>query len=78
MSKETIFSFVRDYETMKIEQDVPNEFLLVLDDGDEEPSMNGNSSAKQIHRPKGAYYKGIERKIMLKKKRVNVSYPIEL
>ncbi|KAJ7650118.1 hypothetical protein FB45DRAFT_1017522 [Roridomyces roridus] len=38
---DTIFNFVRDYETVKVEQE-------------------------------GAYYKNIERKILLKKKRVNV------
>ena len=62
--QETTFSFVRDYETMKIEQEYPNEFLLVLDDGD------GKDDAK---RGKAAYYKNIERKIMLKKRRANVS-----
>lgn len=53
-----MFHWVRDYETVKIEQDVPNEFLLVLDDG----TQHG----------KGAYYKNIERKMILKKKRANV------
>ncbi|KAJ6565977.1 RNA polymerase II-associated [Mycena sp. CBHHK59/15] len=50
--EETIFHFVRDYETVKVEQEVPNEFLLVLSDD-------------------GAFYKNIERKMLLKKKRVN-------
>ncbi|KAJ7252501.1 RNA polymerase II-associated protein [Mycena rebaudengoi] len=57
--EETIFRFVRDYETVKVEQEVPNEFMLVLEDGTETV-------------PKGAYYKGIERKMLLKKKRGNV------
>lgn len=75
--EETIFSFVRDYETVKIEQDVPNEFLFVLDEGDDlfgddnDESKPENGSKK---REKGAYYKNIERKIMLKKKRANVSF----
>ncbi|KAI5118678.1 hypothetical protein M0805_003615 [Coniferiporia weirii] len=66
--EEVIFSFVRDYETVKIEQDVPNEFLLTLDDGDgdESPSIEPTK-----RRGKGAYYKNIERKIVLKKKRAN-------
>jgi len=50
---------VRDYETTKVEQEVPNEFLLVFDDGDRE-------------RQKGAYYKNIERKMFLKKRRTQV------
>ena len=62
-----MFHFVRDYETVKVEQEVPNEFLLVLDEGGDEVD------AKGVPRPKGAYYKNIERKITLKKKRVNVS-----
>ncbi|EIW58426.1 uncharacterized protein TRAVEDRAFT_167944 [Trametes versicolor FP-101664 SS1] len=57
----THFHFVRDYETVKVEQEVPNEFLLVLDDG-----MSADPP-----RAKGAYYKNIERKMLLKKKRVN-------
>ncbi|KAK7025064.1 RNA polymerase II-associated protein 1 [Favolaschia claudopus] len=61
--EETEFHFVRDYETVKVEQEVPNEFLLVIED---EPADDGDSS-----RPKGAYYKNIERKMLLKKKRVN-------
>jgi RNA polymerase II-associated factor 1 len=63
----TAFHFVRDYETVKIEQEVPNEFLLVLDDGDTKPF-----GASSKPRGKGAYYKNIERKMILKKKRVNV------
>ncbi|TDL23983.1 RNA polymerase II-associated protein [Rickenella mellea] len=77
VDEETIFSFVRDYETVKIEQDVPNEFLLVLDDGpvDVKPEFLNDSkdfsSSTTPRRSKGAYYKNIERKIQLKKKRVN-------
>ncbi|TFY64787.1 hypothetical protein EVG20_g5832 [Dentipellis fragilis] len=58
----TDFLFQRDYEVVKVEQDVPNEFLLVFDEGD------------VSQRPKGAYYKDIERKMLLKKKRTE---PIE-
>ena len=61
-NKTTAFHFVRDYETIKIEQEVPNEFLLVLDNGD---------TGK---RGPGAYYKNIERKMTLKKKRMNVRH----
>ena len=61
----TYFHFVRDYETVKVEQEVPNEFLLVLDEGTDD--FDGGRA-----RPKGAYYKNIERKMLLKKKRVNV------
>ena len=49
---------MRDYETVKVEQEVPNEFLLLFDDEAQPPTAN---------------YKNIERKIILKKKRVNVS-----
>ena len=66
--QETIFHFVRDYETVKVEQEVPNEFLLVLYDGDEDTSLHSDGKAKE----KGAYYKNIERKMYLKKKRANV------
>ncbi|CAK5269161.1 unnamed protein product [Mycena citricolor] len=66
--QETIFSFVRDYETVKVEQEVPNEFLLVLEDGGENDISDGISAN---HRQPGAYFKGIERKMVLKKKRVN-------
>lgn len=59
-NKATAFHFVRDYETVKIEQEVPNEFLLVLDNG--ETGKRGP----------GAFYKNIERKMTLKKKRMNV------
>ncbi|KAI0716029.1 RNA polymerase II-associated [Cerioporus squamosus] len=64
----SFFHFVRDYETVKVEQEVPNEFLLVLDEGsDPFDADNGTGHV----RPKGAYYKNIERKMLLKKKRVN-------
>lgn len=65
MTKATPFQFVRDYETVKVEQEVPNEFLLVMDSGLDEDGTQ--------RRAKGAYYKNIERKMLLKKKRVNVS-----
>ena len=65
----TYFHFVRDYETVKVEQEVPNEFLLVLDEGTDEFETDVRGGAP---RPKGAYYKNIERKMLLKKKRVNV------
>src|SRR5277367_6811872 len=58
----TAFHFVRDYETVKIEQDVPNEFLLVLDDGNN-TEVNGHDGS--LRRGKGAYYKNIERKMNL-------------
>lgn len=60
-NRSTAFHFIRDYETIKIEQEVPNEFLLVLDNGD------------TSERGPGAYYKNIERKMTLKKKRMNQS-----
>ncbi|KAJ7491888.1 RNA polymerase II-associated protein [Mycena latifolia] len=63
--EETIFHFVRDYETVKVEQEVPNEFMLVIEDA-------AAIGPDGVHpRPKGAYYKNIERKMLLKKKRVN-------
>ena len=65
----TYFHFVRDYGTVKVEQEVPNEFLLVLDEGTDEFETDVRGGAP---RPKGAYYKNIERKMLLKKKRVNV------
>jgi RNA polymerase II-associated factor 1 len=65
----TPFHFVRDYETVKVEQEVPNEFLLVLDHGTDD------GDGETPRRAKGAYYKNIERKMLLKKKRVNVSAP---
>ncbi|KAL0947891.1 hypothetical protein HGRIS_010526 [Hohenbuehelia grisea] len=76
---ETIFHFVRDYETVKVEQEVPNEFLLVLDDGPETSTLDdilgddaGEEPANRSRRAKGAYYKNIERKMILKKKRINM------
>jgi RNA polymerase II-associated factor 1 len=71
-AESTAFHFVRDYETVKVEQDVPNEFLLVLDDGDEaEVKSPAPETARRV---KGAYYKNIERKMNLKKKRVIVRF----
>jgi RNA polymerase II-associated factor 1 len=49
-----------------VEQEVPNEFLLVLDDGPDN-DLYGEGARK-----KGAYYKNIERKMQLKKKRAAV------
>lgn len=75
--QETIFKFVRDYETVKVEQEVPNEFLLVLHEGDPPQDLDVLLNEKDERRPrreKGAYYKNIERKMHLKKKRVNVSF----
>ncbi|KAH9852165.1 RNA polymerase II-associated [Lenzites betulinus] len=66
----THFHFVRDYETVKVEQEVPNEFLLVLDDGMADEDVF-DSKTGALPRPKGAYYKNIERKMLLKRKRVN-------
>jgi hypothetical protein len=65
----TAFHLSRDYETVKIEQEVPNEFLLVIDRGDTQPNVSGSGE----ERLKGAYYKNIERKMTLKKRRTNVS-----
>lgn len=57
-----------------MEQEVPNEFLLVLDDGDIDVKEFVPQSEIMPSQPrtKGAYYKNIERKMLLKKKRVNV------
>ena len=57
-----------------MEQEVPNELLLVLDDGDVDFKESIPESEVMPSRPrsKGAYYKNIERKMLLKKKRVNV------
>lgn len=64
---------MRDYETVKVEQEVPNEFLLVLSDGDPPIEIEDlDLEQKRTRREKGAYYKNIERKMHLKKKRVNV------
>jgi len=70
----TAFHFVRDYETVKVEQEVPNEFLLVLDDGGSKIDggvKDEDAKVGRERRGKGAYYKNIERKMILKKKRVN-------
>ncbi|KAL6308280.1 RNA polymerase II-associated [Sparassis latifolia] len=67
----TPFHFVRDYETVKVEQEVPNEFLLMLDDGDAKEEYADVDTKSKERRAKGAYYKNIERKMLLKKKRVN-------
>ncbi|KAM5544262.1 hypothetical protein V8D89_001922 [Ganoderma adspersum] len=64
----TYFHFVRDYETFKVKQQMPNEFLLVLDEGTDEFETDVRGGALP---PKRAYYKNIERKMLLKKKRVN-------
>ncbi|KAH8103869.1 RNA polymerase II-associated [Cristinia sonorae] len=63
----TNFHYIRDYEVVKVEQEVPNEFLLVINDGDDEDDFASTSKP----RAKGAYYKNIERKMLLKKRRVN-------
>lgn len=90
---------MRDYEVVKVETDVSNEFLLVFDDGDVEmdvpPSAPHYIPVPKAERPadkddarewekkkqrerqrefrgKGVYYKGIERKMLLKKKRAEV------
>ncbi|KZT25259.1 hypothetical protein NEOLEDRAFT_1156439 [Neolentinus lepideus HHB14362 ss-1] len=68
----TAFHFVRDYEVVKVEQEVPNEFLLVLDDGDAQDTSEDGSESRSERRRKGAYYKNIERKMILKKKRQNI------
>ncbi|CAL1715425.1 unnamed protein product [Somion occarium] len=74
----TNFHFVRDYEVVKVEQEVPNEFLLVIHDGDDnikdenikDEDIKETLKAKpKKHRERGAYYKNIERKMLLKKKR---------
>jgi RNA polymerase II-associated factor 1 len=68
-----VFQFVRDYETVKVEQEVPNEFLLVLHDGDRPDNDFVDGLDKpSTPRQQGAYYKNIERKMLLKKKRANV------
>lgn len=65
---------MRDYETVKVEQDVPNEFLLVLDNGDGTDEHLPETDANAVQpRGKGAYYKNIERKMTLKKRRGAVS-----
>ena len=75
--EDTLFQFVRDYETVKVEQEVPNEFLLVLHEGEGPKSlaelMASGGQSGGPPREKAAYYKNIERKMTLKKKRANVS-----
>lgn len=69
---------MRDYEVVKVEQDVPNEFLFVLDDGAataDADDLYGDAPPSAPRRRKGAYYKNIERKMTLKKKRANVRPP---
>ncbi|THH18046.1 hypothetical protein EW146_g2862 [Bondarzewia mesenterica] len=73
-SDTTEFHFVRDYEVVKVEQEVPNEFLLVFDEGDIEVDGPPGKGQHREVRGKGAYYKNIERKMLLKKKRTE---PIE-
>lgn len=69
----TPFHFVRDYEVVKVEQEVPNEFIIMIDDGDDELEVKVGEVLKPSRpRVKGAYYKNIERKMVLKKKRINV------
>lgn len=69
---------MRDYEVVKVEQEVPNEFLLVFDDGEvaASPTTSSDGLVKdgETRRP-GAYYKLIERKMLLKKKRTEVAFP---
>nr|GAT56828.1 predicted protein [Mycena chlorophos] len=64
--EETKFKFVRDYETVKIEQEVSNEFIIVIEDDNVDVFDDTPRTRSQ-----GAFYKGIERKILLKKKRAN-------
>jgi RNA polymerase II-associated factor 1 len=70
----TEFHFVRDYEVVKVEQEVPNEFLLVFDESEHGAIDTGSASTDTDARRPGAYYKLIERKMLLKKKRTE---PIE-
>ena len=72
----TEFHFVRDYEVVKVEQEVPNEFLLVFDESEHGATIvadadDGDGDGEGSTRP-GAYYKLIERKMLLKKKRTEV------
>ncbi|CUA75989.1 RNA polymerase II-associated protein 1 homolog [Schizosaccharomyces pombe 972h-] [Rhizoctonia solani] len=79
----TDFEFQRDYESAKIENDITNEFLVVIDEGatnaDGTPVVSGHvgqsdgvHGVEGVHegRKTGAYYKAVERKIVLKKKPV--------
>ncbi|KAJ8518304.1 hypothetical protein ONZ45_g4616 [Pleurotus djamor] len=74
--EETVFHWARDYETVKIEQEVPNEFLLVIDDGSQDDPLE-DLKPQQLRRSKAAYYKNIERKMILKKKRANMQEEYE-
>ena len=57
-----------------MEQEVPNEFLLMIYDGEDEDAKDDDLFGKpKQQRSKAAYYKNIERKMVLKKKRVDVS-----
>ncbi|KIK61655.1 hypothetical protein GYMLUDRAFT_58718 [Collybiopsis luxurians FD-317 M1] len=71
----TVFKFIRDYETIKVEQEVSNEYLVVFENGGSSSTFDvfkdEEDDKKAIIRPKGAYYKNIERKMILKKKRAN-------
>ena len=58
-----------------MEQEVPNEFLLMIYDGEDEDTKDDDLFGKpKQQRSKAAYYKNIERKMVLKKKRVDVSF----
>jgi RNA polymerase II-associated factor 1 len=72
MQTPTTFHFVRDYEVVKVEQDVPNEFVIMIDDGAAAEDLYGEATAPR--RRRGAYYKGLERKMQLKKKRGQEAY----
>ena len=67
---------MRDYEVVKVEQEVPNEFLLVFDDESEHGAStivgDGDGGGGEGSARPGAYYKLIERKMLLKKKRTEV------
>lgn len=67
------FHFVRDYVASKVEHDMSNEFLIVIDEGDTVQRPLLSSAHTPVPRAKGVYYKNIERKMFLKKKRANVS-----
>jgi RNA polymerase II-associated factor 1 len=60
---------------VKVEQDVPDKFLLVFDDGDTTLSTNTNGLNDDKTRRAGAYYKMVERKMLLKKKQTEVRCP---
>ena len=58
---------------------MPNEFLFVLDDGGDNTDLQGDLDTLTPSRPraKGAYYKNLERKMTLKKRRINVSLLVQ-